>query len=199
MKKLGEIHMEKSSKTFGTKQITTTAILLAICIVSQYFKNLSMFITGPVINTCIVMAVLMVNLPCALILCVITPLTAYIIAASPVMMAVPAIIVFIMLGNAVLAVTVFFLLKKDMTKPGRAFINPMNMVKAVICALAKGAFMGLTISLWLLPTFIPAESPLRGKMSVFQTTFSLYQFLTACIGFVYVFLIMLALKGRGRD
>ena len=191
--------MEKSSKTFGTKQITTTAILLAICIVSQYFKNLSMFITGPVINTCIVMAVLMVNLPCALILCVITPLTAYIIAASPVMMAVPAIIVFIMLGNAVLAVTVFFLLKKDMTKPGRAFINPMNMVKAVICALAKGAFMGLTISLWLLPTFIPAESPLRGKMSVFQTTFSLYQFLTACIGFVYVFLIMLALKGRGRD
>ena len=191
--------MEKSSKTFGTKQITTTAILLAICIVSQYFKNLSIFITGPVINTCIVMAVLMVNLPCALILCVITPLTAYIIAASPVMMAVPVIIVFIMLGNAVLAVTVFFLLKKDMAKPGRAFINPMNMVKAAICALAKGAFMGLTISLWLLPTFIPAESPLRGKMSVFQTTFSLYQFITACIGFVYVFLIMLALKGRGRD
>lgn len=191
--------MEKSSKTFGTKQITTTAILLAICIVSQYFKNLSIFITGPVINTCIVMAVLMVNLPCALILCVITPLTAYIIAASPVMMAVPAIIVFIMLGNAVLAVTVFFLLKKNMTKPGKDFINPMNMVKAAICALAKGAFMGLTISLWLLPTFIPAESPLRGKMSVFQTTFSLYQFITACIGFVYVFLIMLALKGRGRD
>ncbi len=191
--------MEKSSKTFGTKQITTTAILLAICIVSQYFKNLSIFITGPVINTCIVMAVLMVNLPCALILCVITPLTAYIIAASPVMMAVPAVIVFIMLGNAVLAVTVFFLLKKDMTKPGRAFINPMNMGKAVICALAKGAFMGLTISLWLLPAFIPAESPLRGKMPAFQTSFSLYQFLTACIGFVYVFLIMLALKGRGRD
>ncbi len=191
--------MDKPSKTFGTKHITTTAILLAICIVSQYFKNLSIFITGPVINTCIVMAVLMVNLPCALILCVITPLTAYIIAASPVMMAVPAIIVFIMLGNAVLAVTVFFLLKKNMTKPGKAFINPMNMVKAVICALAKGAFMGLTISLWLLPTFIPAQSPLRGKMSVFQTTFSLYQFLTACIGFVYVFLIMLALNGRGRD
>ena len=191
--------MGKTSKTFGSKQITTTAILLAICIVSQYFKNLSIFITGPVINTCIVMAVLRVNLPCALILSVITPLTAYIIAASPVMMAVPAILVFIMLGNAVLAVTVFFLLKKDMTKPGKAFVNPLTMLKAVICALAKGAFMGLTISLWLLPSFIPAESPLRGKLPVFQTTFSLYQFLTACIGFVYVFLIMLALNGRGRD
>ena len=191
--------MGKSYKTFGSKQITTTAILLAICIVSQYFKNLSIFITGPVINTCIVMAVLRVNLPCALILSVITPLTAYIIAASPVMMAVPAILVFIMLGNAVLAVTVFFLLKKDMIKPGKAFVNPLTMLKAVICALAKGAFMGLTISLWLLPSFIPAESPLRGKLPVFQTTFSLYQFLTACIGFVYVFLIMLALNGRGRD
>lgn len=191
--------MDKTKSSFGAKQITTTAILLAICIISQFFKNLSIFITGPIINTCIVLAVLLVNLPCGLILSVITPITAYIIAASPVMNAVPMIIPFIMLGNCVLALAVHFLLKKGIDKSGRNPANPQNMILSVLCALAKGLFMGLTISMWLLPTFIPAESPLRGKMAVFQTTFSLYQFLTACIGFVYVFLIIFALKGRGRD
>lgn len=29
-----------------TRQITVTAILLAICIVSQFFKNLNVYITG---------------------------------------------------------------------------------------------------------------------------------------------------------
>ena len=61
----------KESK-FGTRQIATTAVLLAICIVSQVFKNLSIFITGPIVNTCIVLAVLMVNLPCGIILSIIT-------------------------------------------------------------------------------------------------------------------------------
>lgn len=184
----------KESNKFGAKQIATTAILLAICIISQFFKNLSIFITGPIINTCIVMAVLMVNLPCGIILSIITPVTAYIIAASPVMTAVPAIIPFIMLGNIVLAVAVHFLMAKDMKKSAAKVITVKNVIMAVLSALAKGAFMGLTISLWLLPTFIPAESPLRNKMPVFQTTFSLYQFLTACIGMVYVFIIYTALK-----
>ncbi len=185
-----------SKKFFGTKQISTTAILLAICIVSQIFKNLSIFITGPIINTCIVLTVLMVNLPCALILCVITPITAFFIAASPVMSTVPLIIPFIMLGNCVLAVTVHFLMKKDLMEKGKKIINIKNIISAVICSLAKGAFMGLTIALWLLPTFIPEESKLRAKLSVFQTTFSVFQCITALIGFVYVFIILTAIKGR---
>ena len=30
-------------KVFGTKEIVITAALLAICIISQFFKNLSVF------------------------------------------------------------------------------------------------------------------------------------------------------------
>ena len=191
--------MNEKKSSFGAKQITTTAILLAICIISQFFKNLSIFITGPIINTCIVLAVLVVNLPCGLILSVITPITAYIIAASPIMSAVPLLIPFIMLGNAVLAVATYFMLKAKMSGPRKSLFTLINIITAVICALAKGLFMGLTISLWLLPTFIPAESPMRGKMAVFQTTFSVYQFVTACIGFIYVFCIMAALRGKSRD
>lgn len=184
----------ENEKKFGTKQIAITAVLLAICIISQVFKNLSVFITGPIINACIALAVLMVNLPCGIILSIITPITAYFIASSPIMSAVPAMILFIMLGNVVLAVMTHVLIKKPLKSAGGNLFTVPNIIKAVIASLAKGVFMGLTISLWLLPTFIPVDSPLRGRLPIFQRTFSLYQFLTACIGFVYVFIIYAALR-----
>ena len=101
-----------SNNKIGVKEIAITGLLLAICIVSQFFKNLSIFITGPIINACIVLAVLAANLVCGIILSFITPVTAYFIAASPVMTAVPLIVPFIMLGNAVLAVAVHFLIMR---------------------------------------------------------------------------------------
>lgn len=187
--------MNTKRKAFGTREIALTAALLAICIISQFFKNLSIFITGPIINVCLCLAVVLVNLPCAIALSVITPITAYIIAAAPVMNAVPAIIPLIMAGNIVLVVAVLFLLKKDaLNGKNSGALDIKCWGKAIICALAKGVFMGLTISLWLLPTFLPAESPLRKKLPVLQTTFSVFQFATACIGFVYFFIILVALK-----
>ena len=58
----------------STKQITTTAVLLAICIVSQFFKNASVYITGPIINACLILAVLSVGTACGLILAVVVRL-----------------------------------------------------------------------------------------------------------------------------
>ena len=107
---------EKTAR-FGTKQIAMTAALLAVCILSQVFKNLSIFITGPIVNACLILAVLMVNLPCAIILGIITPITAYIITGGGVMAAVPIIVPFIMMGNIVIVVMTFFLIKKEMREP----------------------------------------------------------------------------------
>ena len=45
-----------------TKRLVQTAFLLAICIASQYFKNLSVYITGPIVNTTIIIATLPVLL-----------------------------------------------------------------------------------------------------------------------------------------
>lgn len=174
---------------FGARQIAYTGILLAVCIVSQYFKNLSVFITGPVINACLALAVLLVNLPCGIILSVITPVTAWLITGNPLMSAVPGIIPLIMLGNIVLAAGVHFLLKGRMISSGKNGGGVVSYALSVGISALKGLFMGLTISLWLLPTFIPKESPLYAKLPVFQSTFSLIQFLTAVIGFVYVFII----------
>ena len=189
----------KKSNSFGTKQIAITAILLAICLVSQIFKSLSVFITGPVINACLLLTASLVNLPCAIALSVITPITAYFIAASPVMMVVPGIIPFIMLGNVVLVVSTHFILKKDLDTMNLDGINSLKLIiKAVLCSLLKAVFMGLTISLWLLPTFVPEQSPLRQKMPVFQYTFSVVQFITALIGFIYFVIIFVALKNYAK-
>lgn len=189
----------KRSNSFGTKQIAITAILLAICLVSQIFKSLSVFITGPVINACLLLTASLVNLPCAIALSVITPITAYFIAASPVMMIVPGIIPFIMLGNVVLVVSTHFILQKDLDTMNLDGINSLKIIiKAVLCSLLKAVFMGLTISLWLLPTFVPEQSPLRQKMPVFQYTFSVVQFITALIGFIYFVIIFVALKNYAK-
>ncbi|MCR5594917.1 MAG: ECF transporter S component [Lachnospiraceae bacterium] len=183
----------QEQKSSLTKQIAVTAILLAICIVSQFLKNLSVYITGPIINLCLILAVMLAGRMWAIILAVITPLTAYLIAASPVMTAVPGIIPLIMLGNIVLVLLAAFFFKPAISDR-RPLFSPRSIVAAIICCVGKALVMGLTISLWLLPTFIPAESPLRGKMSVFQMTFSVTQLITAAIGFVYFFIIWKPLK-----
>ena len=191
--------MNDQKSNLTTRDIAITAILLAICILSQIFKNLSIFITGPIINACIVLAVFEANLPCAIILSIITPITAYFIAASPLMMAIPVILPLIMLGNIVLAVVSFLLFKKNVN-----VVNTQNKIvsfswKAIVAALAKGIVMGLTISLWVIPTFLPAEGPLRENMPVFQMTFSVFQFITALIGFVYVFVVLAVLRKTATE
>ena len=100
-----------NSKQSLTKQISLTAILLAICIASQFLKNLSVYITGPIVNLCIILTTVTAGLIWGIILSVITPVTAFLVAASPVMGAVPGIIPLIMAGNAVLAVMTWFFFK----------------------------------------------------------------------------------------
>lgn len=176
-----------------TWQMAITAVLLAICIGSQFMKNLSVYITGPVVNLCLIIAAMTVGLWWGLILAVITPVTAFLIAASPVMQAVPLVIPMIMLGNMILVVMTY-----RYFSPAFFAASEKVAVKPVIAAIAacviKAAVMGLTISLWLLPSYIPAQSPLRGKLPVFQTMFSVTQLITALIGFVYFFIIWKPVK-----
>ena len=92
-----------------TKQLVQTALLLAICIASQYFKNLSVYITGPIVNLTIILAVLSVGLWSGLLLSIIAPVTAFFFTGSPIMSAIPLMFPAVMAGNAVLAVTVWYL------------------------------------------------------------------------------------------
>ena len=47
---------------FTTRGLVQTGLLLAVCIASQFFKNLSVYLTGPIVNTTIILAVLAVGL-----------------------------------------------------------------------------------------------------------------------------------------
>ncbi len=124
-----------------TKQITTTAVLLAICIVSQFFKNTSVYITGPVINACLILAVLSVGIPCGIILSVITPVTSFFITGSPIIGAIPAIMPCIMAGNALLVLGVGLVTKKCKGNGGLiAGMAAGSVVKALFMGIPDDVF-----------------------------------------------------------
>lgn len=173
-----------------TRQIAITGIILAICIVSQFFKNISVFITGPIINACLIIAVLTAGLLCGIILSIITPVTAFIITGSPVMAAVPAMIPMVMLGNTLLVLCVWLFYRKLCKGIGSNIRLCIGMVAG---SLIKALVMGLTISLWLLPTFLP--TPMQEKMlGALQMQFSTVQLVTALIGSVLAFIIWIPVQ-----
>ena len=102
-----------------TRQITITAIMLAICIVSQFFKNLSVYLTGPIINAALILTAIYAGAACGVILSIITPITSFFITGSPIMAAIPAMFPCIMIGNIILVVAVA-LLRKQIRKNCRS-------------------------------------------------------------------------------
>ena len=158
-----------------TRQITVTAILLAICIVSQFFKNLNVYITGPIINAALILTTVYAGLACGIILSVITPITSFFITGSPIMAAIPAMFPCIMIGNIILVLAVALLRSKFGKKAGLP-------VSIVIGAVLKALFMGILISLIILP------------LHVLQLQFSVTQLITALIGGVYAIIILAVLR-----
>ena len=169
-----------------TKKITTAAALLAICIVSQFFKNFSVYITGPIINACLILAVVYCGLFWSVIIAILTPVTAFLITGAPVMKAVPAIMPLVMAGNIVLVVVFWLFMKKSKT-------IVKFIAGGVIASVAKGAFMALTISYGVLAV-VTLPEPMQAKLPVLRMTYSVTQLFTALIGVVYSFVIWAALK-----
>lgn len=168
-----------------TKQLTQTAFLLAICIVSQFFKNSSVYITGPIINAALILEVLMVGLAGGIILAIITPITAFFITGSPIMAAIPSIIPMIMIGNIILV----FFIWLFYTKLHFSYHLYAGMA---VGSIIKALFMGITIALILLPIFGGNFPP--QKLAIIKFTFSISQLITACIGSIYAAVIWIPLK-----
>lgn len=177
-----------------TKQLVQTALLLAICIASQYFKNLSVYITGPIVNLTIILAVLSVGLWSGLLLSIIAPVTAFFFTGSPIMSAIPLMFPAVMAGNAVLAVTVWYFQKKTSFK----WRLPAGLIAG---SVLKAVFMGIVIVLIILPIFgdniaskLPKPEALPMVLATAKVTFSVTQLTTALIGSVLAYLIWMPLK-----
>lgn len=183
-----------------TKGLVQTALLLAICIASQFFKNLSVYLTGPIVNTTIILAVLAVGLWSGLLISIIAPVTAFFISGSPIMAAIPLMFPAVMGGNAVLALCVWlFYSKKPASASGH---STQKLIAGLVSgSLLKAAFMGIVIVLILLPSFgnniaerLPKPEALPGVLATAKVTFSLTQLVTALTGSLLAYLIWIPLK-----
>lgn len=173
-----------------TKKLTYAAALLAICIVSQLFKNMSVYITGPIINACIILCVLTAGLSWSIVISLVTPITSYFITGSPIISAIPMIMPCIMIGNVLMAISIYMCMNKITWEIGL----PVGMGAGCIL---KSLFMGVVISGLIIPNMLPASAmaeKLLPKMAVFQTTFSITQLITAVIGSVLAYVIWIPLK-----
>ena len=97
------------------------------------------------------------------------------------MAAIPAMFPCIMLGNIILVLCIALL--KD--KFGGKVSLPLSMG---IGAILKAAFMGIAISLVILPIMLPVK--MKPMIKVLQMQFSLTQLITAVIGGIYAFIII---------
>lgn len=177
-----------------TKQLVQTALLLAICIASQYFKNLSVYITGPIVNLTIILAVLSVGLWSGLLLSIIAPVTAFFFTGSPIMAAIPLMFPAVMAGNAVLAITVWYFQEKTSFK----WRLPAGLIAG---SVLKAVFMGIVIVLIILPIFgdniaskLPKPEALPMVLATAKVTFSVTQLTTALIGSALAYVIWMPLK-----
>ena len=177
-----------------TRQLAQSALLLAVCIISQYFKNFSVYITGPIVNTVIIIAVLAIGLWSGLLISVIAPVTAFFLAGSPIMAAIPLMFPAIMAGNIVLAVTVWYFQNKFSFRCRL----PVGLIAG---SILKAAFMGIVIVLILLPAFgdavaskLPKPEALPMVLAAAKVTFSVTQLIPALTGSALAYLIWLPLQ-----
>lgn len=168
----GNLYKGAGSMKISTKKLAVTALMLALCIVSQLFKNLSVYITGPIINLILLITLLYAGRGCAFVLSVITPITAFIITGSPIMAAMPIVMVAVMAGNAIY-VWAFDIAQQLWRK---------MYISVAVASVAKGALMGVSISLLILPLLGPASGLPEKALAVAKTTFSVTQLICALVG-----------------
>ena len=169
-----------------TKQLVQTALLLALCIVSQFLKNTSVYITGPIVNAILIIALLVVGLWSAVVISVIAPITSYFITGAPIIMVTRFTMwPVIMIGNILLVLGIYYGEKLISGKKG-------SYIGMAVGSVIKAAFMWIMTSFVLFPIFggaLPEQAIAAAKV-----TFSVTQLITAIIGCVLAVVIMVPLK-----
>ena len=178
----------------NTKKLAQAALLLTICLMAQYFKNFSVYISGPIINACLIIAALSVGIGYGMILSVITPITAFFFTGSPIMASIPLMFPAVMAGNAILTWFVWYFYKKSKTSG--------NLITGMVLgSIAKSVFMAAVIVGILLPVFgdniasrLPKPEALPGVLATARVTFSVTQLIAALLGCALAWVIWTPLK-----
>ena len=158
-----------------TRKLVRAAILLAICVASQFLKNTSVFITGPIVNLVLILAAVYCGPFWACAISVIAPLTSMLITGSPIMKALPIIVPCIMAGNLILVIGVL-VFKKLMGGIGGIAVG------CLVGSIVKFLFMKLVIVNTVLRFQGPASGLPEKALNAAAVTFSTPQLYTALIG-----------------
>lgn len=170
----------------STKQLVQTALLLALCIVSQFMKNTSVYITGPIVNAILIIALLVVGLWSSVLISIVAPITSYFITGAPII-AVTKFTLWpvIMIGNIILVLGIYLCRKLINNKMG-------SYIGMLAGSIVKALFMWIMTSFVLFPIFgaaLPEKAIAAAKV-----TFSVTQLITALIGCVLASIIMVPLQ-----
>lgn len=128
-------------KQITTKQITTTALLLALCIVFQCMKGLSVYLTGSAVNCILVIATLYCSLFSGTCIAILTPVVAYFIGATPIINMIPLMMFVIMIGNELIVLCVWLFRKKRLA------------IGMLLGSATKALFLWATVWFVVLPIF----------------------------------------------
>lgn len=164
----------------STKQITVTAIMLALsAVVIQFIKaplsiaGQAIAISGALINLILIIDTLYCGLLSGIILSILIPVLSFVLKASPIVSVVPLILPCIMIGNIVMILFAWF----ASGKKNELNILPISLVAG---ALAKAAVMTLLIVNWVLPNYggnLSAQA-----MATAKVTYSGAQVLAGLVG-----------------
>lgn len=175
----------------NVRLLCRTALLLALCVASQFLKNTSVYLTGPVINAILILATLSCGFFSGAVLAVLTPLTSWWITGSPVMSAYPAIVPAVMGGNLLLVVCVWFFalrLERKIPQTERlSFSDGRFRIVLVVAAVACALWSGITLAFL---TAFSSAFQIDGISSVFLTALGLI------VGAFLVFIALWALVAR---
>lgn len=169
-----------NNKIFTTKQLTLTAIMLALCIVFQSLKSLSPYITGSAVNAVLVIATLYCGVLSGSIVAIFTPIFAFLLGQTPILKIVPLMIFVIMIGNLCLVIITHILKNKNI------------YLALIIASIVKALFLWLVVWYLIIP-FFAYDVPQKMQLVV-KTSFSLLQLITALIGSAIAVIIWKRIK-----
>ncbi|EOD00031.1 ECF transporter S component [Caldisalinibacter kiritimatiensis] len=174
-----------NNKITTTSYITRTGILLALALVFQIgFQSFAQPAVGPLVNMVLLISAGMVGTLSGVIVGCFTPLIALMVG----IMKLPALLPFIMIGNA-LYVIIFNFMRGKIT-PGGEYIG------LAVAALGKFAFLALTIRYIAAKLFL-ANLPAQ-KLKVIIGIFSLPQLYTALVGGIIALIILKLIPEKYR-
>lgn len=159
-----------------TKQMTVTAVMIALCIIAQLFKTngtYSVWIVGGLVNMFIIIATLYSGWVSGLLISILAPITSFIITASPIIAAVPLIMPCIMVGNLIMVVAAALVRCKRL----ELNILPISLVAG---AIIKYFVMTGLIVKWVIPTYGAALSD--AQVVAASAQFSLTQLFAGLVG-----------------